>query len=158
MLGSREPEIIRSFTRVWIGASASKTSVVSVGATRPLTRMASPTSPPRLTRETIRRGLPSRLPSFVDPQPRVFTVDEGPAPGLLDSDTAYEIAEAGGGATVRSTTGVQLESVALTMRLRESAPLWAFRYGDDANPDRLIVILDALNGDVLWTGAPTAGQ
>src|SRR2546425_1085572 len=96
MLGSREPEIIRSFTRVWIGASASKTSVVSVGATRPLTRMASPTSPPRLTRETIRRGLPSRLPSFVDPQPRVFTVDEGPAPGLLDSDTAYEIAEAGG--------------------------------------------------------------
>lgn len=91
---------------------------------------------------------------FIEVQPRVFTIDEGPAPGLVDSDTAYQIAEGAGGQVARSTTGARVESAALTTRAHGAEPLWSFRYGDELTPDRLTVILNALSGRVLWVGVP----
>src|SRR5438132_1248839 len=80
-------------------------------------------------------------------------IDEGPIPGLLDSDSAFELAEAAGGAAARSATAARLESAALTTRTRGSEEPGAFRYGDDMTPDRLTLILNALSGHGLWAGA-----
>ncbi len=102
----------------------------------------------------VNRTPASHVKQFIEARPSVFTIDEGPAPGLVDSDSAYQLAEDAGGAVHRTASGARLESAALTTRAHAAEPLWAFRYGDDLTPDRLTVILNALSGHVLWVGVP----
>jgi hypothetical protein len=103
----------------------------------------------------------------------LFTIEDGPGPDLLDSDAAYLLAQTAGGTAARARHGTRLEAAVLATNfpglpplancpaptnLAVPTPLWAFRYGDEVDPDRLILILDARSGGVVWTNASEPGH